>query len=90
MNEKLTEGSQNSQRSRLLRFLTQTQLIDSLDTEHVGFPFGQTTDHKPADTESHDKTTRDQMLKAINITEHIVILNCVTNVLGALVRFVIG
>lgn len=30
------------------------------------------------------------MLKAINITEHIVILYCVTNILGALVRFVIG
>lgn len=30
------------------------------------------------------------MLKAINITEHIVILYFVTNILGALVRFVIG
>ncbi len=44
----LTEGSLNSQRCGLLGFITQTQLIDSLDTEHVGFSFGQTTNHEPA------------------------------------------
>lgn len=43
----LTEGSFDSQRCGLLRFFTETQLIDSLDTEHIGFSFGQTTNHKP-------------------------------------------
>lgn len=49
----LTEGSLNSQRCRLLGFITQTKLIDRLDTEHVGFSCGQTANHKPAETESH-------------------------------------
>lgn len=69
-NIKLTEGSQNSQRCRLLRFITETQLIDSLDTEHVGFSFGQTANHKPAETESHAKTTSNQIIKEIHIAEH--------------------
>lgn len=56
----LTEGSLNSQRGGLLGFITKTQLIDSLDTEHIGFSFGQTTNNKPAGTESHVKTMSDQ------------------------------
>lgn len=49
----LTESSLNSQRCWLLRFITKAQLIDSLDTENVGFTCGKTTNHKPAETESH-------------------------------------
>lgn len=47
----LTEGSLDSQRCRLLGLITKTNLIDSLDTEHIGFSFGQTTNHKPDETE---------------------------------------
>lgn len=51
----LTEGSLNSQRCGLLGFITKTQLIDSLDTEHIGFSFGQTTNHKPAERKPREK-----------------------------------
>lgn len=43
----LTERNFDSQRCGLLGFLTKTQFIDSLDTEHIGFSCGQTTNHKP-------------------------------------------
>ena len=48
---KLTEGRQNSERCRFLRFITKTQLIDSLHTEHIGFSFGQTADNKSTHTD---------------------------------------
>lgn len=48
----LTKGSLDSQRCRLLGFITETQLIDSLDAEHVGFSCGQTTNHKPEETQT--------------------------------------
>lgn len=43
----LTEGGLDSERCRLLGFITETQLIDGLHTEHVCFSFCQTADHKP-------------------------------------------
>ena len=42
----LTKGSSDCQRWRFLGFLTETQLIDSLDTEHIRFSCGQATNHK--------------------------------------------
>lgn len=48
----LTEGSFDGDWCRLLGFFAEAQLIDSLNTEHIGFSFAQTTDHKPANTHS--------------------------------------
>lgn len=50
----LTECSSDAERSRFLRFVTETQLIDSLDTEDVRFSCGQTTNHKSE--ESHTES----------------------------------
>lgn len=47
-----TEGSFDGDWSRLLGFFAEAQLVDSLNTEHVGFSFAQTTNHKPADAQS--------------------------------------
>lgn len=46
----LTESSQDGDGCRLLGLVAQTQLVDGLDTKHVGLSFGQATDHKPAVT----------------------------------------
>lgn len=48
----LTEGSFDGDWCRLLGFFAEAQLVDSLNTEHIGFSFAQTTDHKPANTHS--------------------------------------
>lgn len=65
----LTEGSLYSQRGGLLGFIAKTYLIDSLDTEHVGFSFGQTANHKPAQTNpTHTKSINNQRIKQRNIS----------------------
>lgn len=43
----LTEGGLHSNRSRLLGLITESIDVDSLDTEHIGLPRGQSMDHKP-------------------------------------------
>lgn len=42
----LTKSSFDSERCRFLRFITEAQLINGLDAEHVCLSFGQTAHHK--------------------------------------------
>lgn len=79
----LTEGGLDSKRCRLLGFITETQLIDGLHTEHVCFSFCQTTNHKPEEQEQKYGSL------TLRTTDRHVF--CLTDSLpGALVRLVIG
>lgn len=48
----LTEGSLDRQWCGLLGFITETELVNGLDSEDIGFSGGETADHKPRETQS--------------------------------------